>query len=250
MGDSRQGAQEAWSGQLQELNAIPGKVWRVEAEAPQRTRARTQAELPELTTYHVTTDLTVCVDLCAERDLGGVMGAGCHCAGKGMVQRYPVRRREQFQHVSAALEWCSACEEPELDEQYALSHSPQPGEVLPRPCPAEGCSMYHGTEAERRVQYAEETARYTELTAAAEATTQGKRAFDAAQLAHAHAHRQVRWRERGQPLLQVPKRKWWLELLHSVALNAIKVHMKHSTVKYMPGKRLILYLPIILSHFT
>ena len=247
MNDNRKGAKEAWREQLDELNTIPGRVWCVEAAA-ERTRAWSHAHRPELTTYQVVTDLSTCVDLCCERDLGGVMGPGCKCQGKGMIQRYPVQRREKYKDISAALEWCQNCEEPELEEQDALSHSPCPGEELPRPCPALDCVMYHGTEAERRVQYAEETARYAALAAAAELSSTGKRAMDAAQLKHAHAHSNVRWRERGQPLLRVPKRKWWLELLHSIALNAIKLHMKHSTIKYMPGAHR-LYPPPLLDHY-
>jgi hypothetical protein len=235
MKDSTVGAHKAWGEQLAELNRLAGGVVAVEAPPEKRTRRMRDAE-PEVQTYHtyhVHTDLTVCVDLCAERDLGGVIGAGCHCQGHGMLHRFPERRREQYTTIEQALEWCAACEEPTLEEQDALSHTPCPGEELPRPCPC--CDFYHGTPAQSRVQYAAESARYETLASAALESTQGQRAFDAAQLKHAHEHRKVRWRARGQPAVRVPKEKWWLELLHTVALNAIKVMLKHNTTKYMPG---------------
>ena len=64
-------------------------------------------------------------------------------------------------------------------------------------------------------------------------------------LAHAHKHRQVRWLDKGTPMFNVIKSRWWLELLHTIALGAIKLQIKHSCVKYMPGE----YILVPLCHY-
>ena len=128
--DNKGGVTGTLGDELAAVEAIEGRVWEVEVAEGEEGEART---------YSVPTSLSVTVDLCAERDLGGMIGGGCHCQGAEMLHRYPRDRRASFTTLEQVLEWCSACEEPTLEEQFALAHHPLPGEQVPQPCPAEGC---------------------------------------------------------------------------------------------------------------
>ena len=64
--------------------------------------------------------------------------------------------------------------------------------------------------------------------------TLGVTPFNARCIAHAHGHRNVRWKRRGTPLAKIPKRLVFIELLHSVPLNACKLQVKHAWMKYYP----------------
>ena len=123
----------------------------------------------------------------------------------------------------------------------------QPGKELPEPCTAPGCTFGHGTVEQRQAEYAAEGSRYAQLEVAAQKSQAGRDAFNAACLRHAHRHRNVRWRRRGVPVTRIPKSSCWLELLHSIPLNAAKLLVKHTIVKYLPGALYFYSLPVAIT---
>ena len=74
---------------------------------------------------------------------------------------------------------------------------------------------------------------YQAAAAAAKLSDTGKDAFAELNLEHSHLHSNVRWKKCGIPPVQVPKKKVWLELLHTIPLNAAKLQVKHAVLKYM-----------------
>ena len=73
--DNKGGVTGTLGDELAAVEAIEGRVWEVEVAEGEEGEART---------YSVPTSLSVTVDLCAERDLGGMIGGGCHCQGAEM----------------------------------------------------------------------------------------------------------------------------------------------------------------------
>ena len=163
--DNKGGVTGTLGDELAAVEAIEGRVWEVEVAEGEEGEART---------YSVPTSLSVTVDLCAERDLGGMIGGGCQCQVAEMLHRHPRDRHEKFITFEQVLEWCSACVEPTLEEQYALAHHPLPGEELPQPCPAEGCHAYDASRSleHRRVEYESERKLFDSLVKAAQYTRQ------------------------------------------------------------------------------
>lgn len=222
--DNQEGTIKLWGDQAAALEEIHGKEWSICLPTdPEDTDCETE------TTQRVRTVLSATVDLCAERDLWGIIGGGCMCQGFDLHHRAPCERMSSIENV---MSWVGKCQEPDLELHYTLAHMALPGESYPRPCPT--CNKFSGSAAECISQYAEENTKYAALAAAASKSDKGRDAFNAACLDHAHVHRNVRWNRRGLPLANIPKRRVYLELLHSLALNAAKLQIKHATLKYYP----------------
>jgi hypothetical protein len=153
-----------------------------------------------------------------------------------MLHRVARGRRKELTDIDKVMTWVNECEEPELEEHYALAHGTLEGEPYPQPCPADGCNAYHGTPAKCLAEKEAEDAEYNRLAAAAELSDKGRDAFNARVLDHAHRHRQVRWNKKGLPLANIPKKRVFVELLHSIFLNAAKLQIKHAWMKYFPDE--------------
>jgi hypothetical protein len=74
------------------------------------------------------------------------------------------------------------------------------------------------------------------MAAAATKSDEGKQAFAAENLAHSSLHDNVRWNFSGIPPVQVGKDRVYLELLHSIPINAANLQCKHAWLKYMPDE--------------
>ena len=153
-----------------------------------------------------------------------------------MLHRVARGRRKELTDIDKVMTWVNECEEPELEEHYALAHGTLEGEPYPQPCPADGCNAFHGTPAKCLAEKEAEDAEYNRLAAAAELSDKGRDAFNARVLDHAHRHRQVRWNKKGLPLANIPKKRVFVELLHSIFLNAAKLQIKHAWMKYFPDE--------------
>ena len=180
--------------ELAAVEAIEGRVWEVEVAEGEEGEART---------YSVPTSLSVTVDLCAERDLGGIIGGGCHCQGAEMLHRYPSRPSRELHHPRASPRVVQRVRG--ADARGAVRPRPPPSARragATQPCPAEGCNAYHASRTleARRVEYESERKLFDSLVKAAVDSTAGHNALLARVLAHAHKHRQVRWLDKGIPM--------------------------------------------------
>ena len=222
--DNKEGTIKLWGDQAKDLEAIHGKEWTLCLPIDNEDE-----DCPTETTHRVRTVLSATVDLCAERDLWGIIGGGCMCQGSEMQHRVP---RERLSSIDPVMDWVGKCEEPDLELHFQLAHERVGDEPYPKPCPQ--CKKFSGTPTECAEQYAEEEEKFSRLEAAAAKSDKGRDAFNAACLTHAHTHRNVRWKRRGTPLANIPKNRVYLELLHSLSLNAAKLQIKHAAMKYYP----------------
>lgn len=215
--DDKEGTMKMWAEQAKEIRDIQDKFWRVDVNSK---------------TVLVRTELCATVDFHAEKELWGIIGGGCHCQGDDLHHGVPRHRRGTMTCIGKVMEWVKRCKEPTVEEQYTLAHEPIPGEHLPRACSL--CGKFRGDQASVVDQYEKEEADFKLLKYAAPLSTKGRDTFNARCLDHAHAHLNVRWKSRGLPLADIPKSRVYLELLHSLALNAAKLQVKHAVMKYYP----------------
>ena len=214
--DGQKGAQEAWGDEAEVLESLDGAMITVRGRR-----------------IHVS--LSVTVDLCAERDLGGIINGGCMCQDFEQHHACPTNRRSRFVgNLPEILKYCELCREPTLAEQITLAHALHEDEELPRPCTAPGCDFGHGSQEKVRAEFSVAQHLYRKLAADAEGSDAGRDAFNKVVLDHAHRHCNVRWMHRGVPVPKVPKSRFWLELLHTIPLNACKLQVKHVWLKYLP----------------
>jgi hypothetical protein len=90
------------------------------------------------------------------------------------------------------------------------------------------------TYSQVTVEYAAEVAKEKMMIEAGEKSEDEKKKLLRANLEHADGHLNVRWKSRGIPPARVAKKDVYLELLHSIPINAMKLQVKHATFKYMP----------------
>jgi hypothetical protein len=218
--DDATGAMTAWGDQLAVIQSIDGRVWDI------------LDPLGSDRVYKIRTTLGMTLDLHAERIFFGIMAGGCLCQGWELQHGVPINHRAILTTTPLVLEWVSRCVEPLMFEHNALAHQAQPGEDIPGPCSQ--CPLYNGTLDQRRAANDVELAKYRQMVADAEKSLEAKTLFDDCCLDHAHRHRNVRWRLRGIPPVQVPKKNVYLELLHSIPLNACKLQTKHAFLKFLP----------------
>ena len=226
--DDKKGTVKMWDDQATDIEAIQGKTWEVTVPASPLDPGSIEH------TRKVTTKLTATVDFHAEKELWGVIGGGCHCQGSVLHHRVPPDHREKIQTIADVMSWVGLCKEPTLAEHYNLAHMPGPGETLPSKCKA--CGKFSGSEAEVAKEYAAECTEYARLEKAAGLSDKGRDTFNNRCLTHAHDHLNVRWNARGTPLAGIEKSHVFLELLHSLALNAAKIQIKHAAMKYYPDE--------------
>ena len=101
---------------------------------------------------------------------------------------------------------------------------PQPGETLPRPCTAPGCTFGHNptTVAAEHAALLAEEARLVSDT-----TKRGKAAFSKWRMEHAHKHRNVQPGMYGSPMFGHNFRQVIIDALHLAELNMPKIAWKH-----------------------
>ena len=220
MKDDATGAMSAWGDQLPVIASIDGRVWDI------------PDPLGSDRIYKIRTTLGMTLDLHAERLFFGIMAGGCECNTFELQHGFPSNHRLKLYNIRLVLVWVARCKEPPMQRHIALAHEIQPNSDCPDPCPA--CPLYNGTIEQRRAANDIEWPKYLAMVAAADESLAGKKLLDDASLDHAHKHFNVRWRKRGIPPIPVPKALCFLELLHSVPLNACKLQCKHASLKYMP----------------
>ena len=221
--DDQEGTIKLWGDQYDEIVSIHDKTWMVPTDVDDPDNSMMQ---------EVETELCCTVDFHAEKDLFGVIGGGCMCQGGELQHRVPADHRSSMPTIESIMDWVSVCKEPKLNEQLNLAHMPRQGESLPRKCTQ--CGAFSGTQEEVAEAFETECNLFQQLFEAAKKSDKGRDAFNAKCLDHAHKHSQVRWNRRGIPLAYIPKERVYLELLHTLALNAAKIQIKHAAMKFYP----------------
>lgn len=139
-------------------------------------------------------DIFICTDLSALRHTEHLANSGfCGCSRFDALRLTPTKPHT-LEEMYALLK---KCHEPTCAERFTWSHMPHPGEELPRPCTASGCTYAH----KRETAAAEMKAMLDmEAKLAADPSKKGKAAFTKWRMAHAHAHLNVQPGKYGEPL--------------------------------------------------
>ena len=163
--------------------------------------------------------LFVVLDVAALRHTEHVSNSGWCCCGRDFALRQtPVKPT----NVKEMYELLKECHEPTFEERCILSHTPLPGEDLPRACPR--CSFGHDRDAVAG-EYAALLA--DEVKLASDHTKKGKAAFSRWRMEHAHRHRNIQPGRYGAPMFRHNFNRVLLDALHLAELNMPKIAWKH-----------------------
>ena len=163
--------------------------------------------------------LFVVLDVAALRHTEHLSNSGwCCCARDKALRQTPVKPTT----VAEMYKLLEECHEPTLEERCMLSHTPVPGEDLPRPCPR--CNFGHNRETVA-AEYA--TLLADEAKLACVHTKQGKAAFSRWRMAHAATHRNIQPGLYGAPMFYHNFNRVLLDALHLAELNMPKIAWKH-----------------------
>ena len=182
---------------------------------------------PELPIGKGAVDLDVyfAFDLAAVRHCEHITCSGfCGCSRDFALRRTPEKKPTNVDELEVLLAQCKCLSS---DERFDLSHSPRPGETLPRPCPAPGCTFAHN-RATAAQEYADLLAEEQKL--AADSTKKGKARFSAWRLKHAHAHSNIPPALYGRPMFHHHFDRQILDALHYGALGLPKTGWKHGVL--------------------
>ena len=122
----------------------------------------------------------------------------------------------------------ATCKELALVERFVLAHNIVPGEVLPRPCTAHGCTFAQNRET-AAAELAEMLA--TEAALNALTTKAGKAAFSRQRMKHARCHSNVQPGVYSSTMFHHHFRDQILDLLHMGKLGIPKTPWKHGIYK-------------------
>ena len=111
-------------------------------------------------------DMYFCFDVAAVRHCEHMAGSGwCGCSSDLALRQTPKTKPTNVSELRTLLQQCRCLS---CDERYILSHSPLPGESVPRPCTAPGCTFAHN----RATAPQEKSRRYLPRSAGSRRTAQ------------------------------------------------------------------------------
>ena len=168
----------------------------------------------------------VVLDVAALRHTEHLNSSGwCCCARDFALRRTPIKPT----NVAEMYKLLKQCHEPTCDERFLWSHMPRPGEALPRPCTAPGCTFGHNpttVAAEHAALLAEEARLVSDQT------KRGKAAFSKWRMEHAHAHYNIQPGMYGSPMFCHDFKQVILDALHMAELNVPKIAWKHCILSH------------------
>ena len=170
----------------------------------------------------VTPEFFMSVDVAALRHTEHLANSGwCGCSRDFALRQTP-KKPETVQEMHNLLK---QCHELTVEKRFCWSHTPLPGEDIPRPCTAPGCTFAHNrsTAAQELGALLAEEERLK-----ADDTKSGKAAFSRWRMDHAHRHFNVQPGEYGKPMLELDFTQVILDMLHMAELNLPKLPFKHS----------------------
>lgn len=166
----------------------------------------------------------IVTDVAALRHTEHLANSGwCGCSRDFALRETPASKPQTATELRTLLAQCIA---PSRHDRFVWSHNPLPGEDVPRPCSAPGCSFAHNKDA------TEAAADYTALLAeearlAAVNTKKGKTAFSKWRMMHAQTHHNVQPGAYGAPMLEHNLQDQILDPLHYSKLGLGKTPWKH-----------------------
>ena len=165
-------------------------------------------------------DILVVTDVSALRHCEHVANSGwCGCSSDFALRQTPRKPTNKAEMI----ELCGKCIEPTVEQRDNWSHMPPPGETLPRPCTAPGCTYAHD-RAMVGALLAEMLA--TEATLKADTSAKGKAKFAEWRKAHHRLHFNVQPGLHGKPMLRHDLAKQILDALHKAELGLPKTPWK------------------------
>ena len=165
------------------------------------------------------------LDLACLRHTEHIANSGfCGCARDFALRTTP-KKPSTMQEMRMLL---SKCKSMTGSERFVLSHMPRPGQKLPDPCTAPGCTFGHGSEEKVQAEWAALLAE--EKLLAAVLTKTGKAAFSAWRMAFARKHFNIQPGEYGAPFFHYDLNDFILDLLHMAELGIPKTPWKHGVL--------------------
>lgn len=214
--DNREGSARLLGPNLQAINEmIKLKLESEEAKQCTSVTLKTGA-------ISVRPDILVVQDLAALRHCEHIANSGwCCCSRDFALRTTPSCKPETVEQMRNLLRECHA---PTRLERFIWSHSPVPGEQLPRPCSAPGCTFAHepAFAAQELADLLNEEAQLS-----ADQSKAGKAAFSRWRMAHARCHFNVQPGLYGRPLFEHDLSDQILDSLHYGELGVPKTPWKH-----------------------
>jgi len=176
---------------------------------------------------------TVTVDLSCLRHTEKMACSGaCSCSRETALRTVPVKPTT----VAEMFATCKTCHAPTRAERWIWSHTPFPGETLPRPCTRPGCTFAHTDPAR---EYAALLATIAEFKA--DTTAGADRRFSVWRMAHAQGgtgvvgHGNVQPGPDGAPMMDLDSMLYFLiDLLHGLYLNLPYNGFKAAYLRHCP----------------
>ena len=176
-------------------------------------------------TSEVELEPLICTDVAALRHCEHITNSGwCCCSRDFALRQTPKTKPTNVDELRTLLKQCHS---PTRLERFILSHSPLPGEDLPRPCTAPGCTFAHN-RATARQEY--EALLAEERRLAANVSKSGKSAFSRWRIKHATCHSNINPGLYGRPMFQHDLDQQILDPLHYGALGLPKTPWKHGVL--------------------
>ena len=164
---------------------------------------------------------SVVCDVSALRHCEHMANAGwCCCPREAALRKVPVKPDT----VDEMMPLLATCESPKFHKRCVWSHNNIPGESLPRPCTAPGCTFAHNPET----ALAEQTAMYEfEVELLKDQTRAGKKKHLDWRKQHWLTHGNIQPGKFGEPLLHHDLDSQLLDPLHYAKLGIPKTPWKH-----------------------
>ena len=173
----------------------------------------------------ISPEVFIVTDMSALRHCEHLSCSGwCCCSHDDALRKVP-RRPSTDAELDELMKICVS---PTAVQRHVRSHNTVPGEQLPRPCDAAGCTFAHN-RATAAAEQAAMLAKEEELVAVT--TKKGKRAFADWRMEHARLHGNIQPGKHGAPMLRHDLDKQLLDVLHLAELNCNKVIWKHGILQ-------------------
>lgn len=173
-------------------------------------------------------EVNVSLDVAALRHCEHIANSGwCGCSADFALRCRPCKPTTD-EELEALVGANTACVSHTREARFVLGHNTIPGEDLPRPCTAPGCTFAHNRETAAQEQ-ADMLATEEEL--ANDLTKAGVARFSKWRMAHAHAHANVQPGRYGAPMLQHDLENQILEPLHYAELGVPKLPWKYGILE-------------------
>lgn len=169
-------------------------------------------------------NLMVCTDVGALRHCERMLNSGwCCCERDFALRRIPTKPKD----ISEMHTLLKQCHSPTFVERCVWGHVCVPGEDLPRPCTAPGCTFAHDTStAATELKSLLQTEKDFEV----DQSKTGKARFSKWRSDHARKHFNVQPGAYGYSLLQHNMDDQLLDRLHLAELGAPKIAWKHGVL--------------------